>query len=208
MSRAPPGRPACRQSRAGSRTPTTRRRGNSRGRRRSRRATPAAASRSSTMRRRALRPPPSARATRRRARSRRRKPHRRRTAARCRAQPRGPPEVAPATRPAYASLSGAGARRPGGSGLGALDQQGMDLAAVGAQYLEGEIVDDDRLAALGQAAKARDHETADGVEVLIRERGAEALVEVRDLGHGLHAVAAAAVDENVVLGLVEVELVL
>jgi hypothetical protein len=82
------------------------------------------------------------------------------------------------------------------------------LAAVRAQHLENEAVDRDRLAALRQPPEPADDEAADRIEILVGEARVEMVVEVRDLGHRLHAVAPAAVEQDVVLGLVEVVLVL
>ena len=57
-------------------------------------------------------------------------------------------------------------------------------------------------------AETAHHHAADRVEILVGEVGVEVVVEVRDLGERLHAVAPALVGEDVVLGLVEVVLVL
>ena len=84
----------------------------------------------------------------------------------------------------------------------------MQAPAVGAQHAEAEVVDRRGLAALGQAAERAQHEPADGVELVVRERGAEVLVEVGDLGLRLHAEAAVRLRDDVVVALVEVVLVL
>src|SRR5574340_1522425 len=79
----------------------------------------------------------------------------------------------------------------------------VQATAVGAQYAEAEAVELHRLAAFGQMAEARYDETTDGIEFLVREMRAENLVEVIDLGCGLHAEHALLLADDVVFDFVE-----
>src|SRR5262249_41876350 len=106
------------------------------------------------------------------------------------------------------------APRPGAAGsrgrscFRLLDDEGVDAPAVGAQHLELEAGDGERLAAARQAAEVRDDEAADRVVLLVGELRAEGAVEVGDLRERLDAEAAARLGQDVVARLVEVVLVL
>src|SRR5882672_12045670 len=90
--------------------------------------------------------------------------------------------------------------------LGNLQQ--VQSPTVGAQHLQGEIIDVDLLAALGHPPEARHDEPADGVEFLIAEVGAECGVDVGDLGERLYAVLPSLFGHDIVLDVVEIVLVL
>src|SRR4029079_16428443 len=85
-----------------------------------------------------------------------------------------------------------------------LHLQRIQAPAVGAQYAEAQAFHRRRLAALGQAAERPPHEAADGVELVVRERGMELLVEVGDLGLRLYPELAVRLRDDVVVAFVEV----
>src|SRR5258707_3860693 len=77
-------------------------------------------------------------------------------------------------------------------------------AAVGAQHLDAQAVDGDRLAALGKAPEAVYHEPADSVEIGVGEFRSEGLVEIGDFGLRLDTVVAPLLAHDVVFRIVEV----
>ena len=80
----------------------------------------------------------------------------------------------------------------------------MNAPAVGADHLKAQAGVVDGFAALGQMAKARHHQPADGVVFVIGKGHAQRGVEVFDLGQRLHPVAAAVVADDIALGFVKV----
>src|SRR5262245_6497852 len=86
--------------------------------------------------------------------------------------------------------------------------QRVHAPAVGAQHLEFQSFDRDDLVTLGQAPEPVDHEAADRVLLVVRERGVERRVEIGDLGERLDAPAVPGLGEDVVARFVEVVLVL
>ena len=82
----------------------------------------------------------------------------------------------------------------------------MKPAAVGANDLDVQIADAELFAALGQSAEVVEHQAADGIEIFVAETGAEGAVEIFDLGLCLDAELAAAIQDDIGLGFVEIKL--
>src|ERR1700688_925037 len=84
------------------------------------------------------------------------------------------------------------------------DVEELRLARVGPQHLKTYAVEVDRVAASRHPPEGIGHEAADGIEVGLRVGGAEAGVELLDLGERLDAKAAVGLGDDVFVLLVKV----
>src|SRR6266851_1423016 len=90
----------------------------------------------------------------------------------------------------------------------ALDLQGVDAPAVGADHLEPEITDGRQFSALGEATEGLQDEASHRIELLAAEIAPQRFIEIADFSLCLDPVAAVCLGDDVVLGLVEVIFVL
>ena len=87
------------------------------------------------------------------------------------------------------------------------DLQQVHAPAVRAQHLERQLVEADLLATLGDAAKALEHQAANGIEFLVAVRCAKNIIKVGYFRQGLDAILAAAFFDDFFIHVVDVVLV-